>query len=240
MVKIKIAELCVEIDNRYPFLESFCREFAADFEKADISVRVSDEALAAERAANTLGSSDGYLESVCAYRAIAEELPRFGAFVFHASVVALDGQAYAFAAHSGTGKSTHTGLWLEEFGARAVIVNGDKPILRRTDKGFVAYGTPWRGKERRGGNLSAPLAAICFLARGEKNSIAPLDDENAVMRIFDQVVLPKSPAGVAKALELLDALFAAVPIYELHCNISREAAQVAWAGMCKGENNEEK
>ena len=240
MIKIKMADLCVEIDNRYSFLESFCREFTAEFDRADISVRVSDEELAAERASNTLGSSDGYLESICAYRAIAEKLPRFGAFLLHASVVALDGKAYAFAAHSGTGKSTHTGLWLEAFGERAVIVNGDKPIVRLTEQGFVAYGTPWRGKERRGGNISAPLAAICFLERGEKNKIAPFSDASAVMRIFDQVLLPKNPADAAKTLELLDTLFTTVPIYQLHCNISREAALVAHAGMCKGEVYETK
>ena len=235
MIKMKMAGLCVEIDNRYSFLESFCREFAAEFERADISVRVSDEELAAERAVNAFGSSDGYLESICAYRAIAQELPRFGAFVFHASVVALDGKAYAFAAHSGTGKSTHTGLWLEVFGERAMIVNGDKPIVRLTEQGFVAYGTPWRGKERRGGNVSAPLAALCFLERGAKNEIAPLSDASAVMRIFDQVLLPKDPVAAARTLELLDTLFSTVPIYELHCNISNEAALVASAMMCKGE-----
>lgn len=57
-------------------------------------------------------------------------LPMYGGFFLHASAVALDGAAYLFSADSGTGKSTHTGLWMDCFGQeRAQIINDDKPAV---------------------------------------------------------------------------------------------------------------
>ena len=232
MFGIRIAELNVEIDHKYPFVKEFCREFLADFEVPDIRVFVSEAELEEERRIDPYGSSDGYLECICIYRKIALQLPRFDAMVFHASVVACDGEAYAFAAHSGTGKSTHTALWMQVFGEREQIVNGDKPVLRLVDGCWRAYGTPWRGKEKLGGNCSAPLKAICFLERGEVNRIAPLDSEQMIARLFGQVILPKDPEVAELFLTLLDSLVTNTPTYLLHCNMSPEAATVSHYGMC--------
>lgn len=233
MFKIRIAELNVEIHNRYPYVEDFCREFLAEFERPDITVRVTPEEIEQEREQDLYHSDNGYLECICIYRQIALELPRFDAMVFHASVVALDGEAYAFAAASGTGKSTHTALWLRQFGDRAVVVNGDKPIFRCIAGKWFAFGTPWRGKERLGGKISAPLKALCFLERGAQNTIAPLDDGSAVARLFSQVLLPKDLDMADRFLALLDDLIVKTPQYLLHCNMLPEAAIVAHDGMSK-------
>lgn len=233
MFRIRIADLNVEIQNQYPYAEQFCREFLSEFEVPDITVRVTPEEIEEERAQDLYHSDNGYLECICIYRRIALELPKFDAMVFHASVVALDGEGYAFAARSGTGKSTHTALWLRVFGERAVIVNGDKPIFRRIAGKWYAYGTPWRGKERLGGDIRAPLRAICFLERGTENTVKRIDDGAAVARLFSQVLLPKDPAMADRALSLLDHLIGSTPMYLLHCNMQPEAAVVSHDGMCK-------
>ncbi len=238
MFLIRIAQLNIEIQNRYPYAEKFCREFLADFDKPDITVAVTDEELEAERAQDIYNSDDGYIESICIYRKIALVLPRFDAMVFHASVVALDGEAYAFAAHSGTGKSTHTALWLSVFGERAEIVNGDKPIFRLIDGKWQVFGTPWRGKEGLGGNTSAPLKSICFLERDKENKIAPLGDAAAVSRLFSQVLMPNEPEMAEKQLALLDDLISSTPTYLLRCNMLPEAAIVSMRGMSQGEKND--
>ena len=41
--------------------------------------------------------------------------------MLHSSAVVVDGYAYLFSADSGTGKSTHTGLWIEHFKEKAFI-----------------------------------------------------------------------------------------------------------------------
>ena len=75
------------------------------------------------------------------------ELIHHSGFFLHASAVSLDNRAYLFSADSGTGKSTHTGLWLEYFGkGRAFLINDDKPALRKGDSGYLACGTPFSGK----------------------------------------------------------------------------------------------
>lgn len=67
----------------------------------------------------------------------------FGGLMVHSSCVVVDGRAYLFSAPSGTGKSTHTALWLKKLGDRAFILNDDKPAVRYEDGTFYAYGTPW-------------------------------------------------------------------------------------------------
>ena len=235
-MKIRFAELNIELQNRYPHTERMCRDFAADFDVPDLTAAVTDAEIEAEQKAAAEPVPAGYAEFICLYRKLAEQLPRFGAFVFHAAVVVCDGRAYAFAAPSGTGKSTHIALWLSHFGDRAYVLNGDKPVLRLTEKGFEACGTPWCGKERLGVNRTAPLAALCFLDRGTENEIAPLSGEEVVRRLFSQVLVPKEPDTADRFLSLLDRFVTAVPAYLLHCNMKEEAAAVAYAGMNKGEH----
>ncbi len=236
MVKIRIAELNIAIDNRSPYVAERCREYLADFETADITVRVSEDEIRREAAQTTAHFAEGYFEFVCAYRAIAQQLPLFDALVFHAAVIDCDGKAYAFAAPSGTGKSTHIKLWHKAFGERVRVINGDKPIFRLIRGKWYAFGTPWQGKEGWGSNAYAPLSALCFLARAEKNTIKGLTDEEAVTRLFNQVLLPAERHSAECFLTLLDDMITHTPVYLLGCNMDKEAAEVAYIGMNpKGE-----
>ena len=115
--------------------------------------------------------SDAYLETLAVYRKIADYLLSCNTLLFHGSVIAVDGEGYLFTAKSGTGKSTHTRLWREYFGERAVMVNDDKPLLHITDSGMTAYGTPWDGKHRLSTNTAVPLKGICILTRDTTNHI---------------------------------------------------------------------
>lgn len=234
MIKIKLADLIVSIDNRYPFLENQCKDYTVDEGEADISVKVNDEDIAAEKLASGDGFSNGYIESICAYRKICNQLPFYDAFLLHASVVECDGVSYAFAAPSGTGKSTHTRFWLERFGERARIINGDKPILRFVEGKLTVYGTPWCGKEGYNINTSSPFAALCFVNRAEENRIVRADEGKAVAKLFNQILLPSDEEAVTRLFDLLDKMIVNYPVYELYCNVSPEAADVALMGM-KGE-----
>lgn len=175
--------------------------------------------------------SEGLLEETAVYRKIAEKMPDYDTVVFHGSVIAVDGQAYLFTARSGTGKSTHTRLWREYLGDRAVMVNDDKPMLRITDSGVTAYGTPYNGKHRLGTNTAVPLRAICILTRGDKNSIARIGRSDAYDMILQQVYRPKDPLQMIKTLNLVDKLTEKVLLYKLACNMDISAAEVAYNSM---------
>ena len=116
------------------------------------------------------------------------DLIKFNGILLHSSCVVVDGVAYAFSADSGTGKSTHTQLWLKHFGDRAYILNDDKPAIREIDGKIYACGTPWSGKYDYSVPKVVPLAGICFLERSEDNWIKPAETSKAIFNIFSQTI----------------------------------------------------
>ena len=155
-------------------------------------------------------------------------MPFRDTFLFHGSAVAVDGAAYLFTARSGTGKSTHTRLWREMLGDRAVMVNDDKPLIRLTEDGAVVYGTPWNGKHRLGTNISVPLKAVCILERAKQNTIRAITREEAFPMLIQQSYRPLDPAALAKTLSLVDRLSRTVSLYRLGCNMDPEAAELSY------------
>ena len=176
-----------------------------------------------------LSDSDGeYLfTGISFYR----QLLNFNGMMLHASAVVVDEKAYLFSANSGTGKSTHTKLWLEHFGNRAYILNDDKPALRLQDGIWYAYGTPWSGKHDISVNTGVPVAGIAMIERGETNEISLWGGKDAISSVFSQVNHPKDMAFRIKLLELLDRLFADVPIWKLRCNMDPDAMRVSYEAM---------
>lgn len=183
--------------------------------------------------------SDAYLETLAVYRKIADCLLSCDTLLFHGSVIAVDGEGYLFTAKSGTGKSTHTRLWREYFGERAVMVNDDKPLLRITDSGVTAYGTPWDGKHRLSTNTAVPLKGICILARDTTNHIEPVEPHAVYPLIVQQTNRSLSADGMKQTLSLIDRMLNVVPVYRLGCNMDIEAARVAYEGMNRLKKQEE-
>ena len=175
--------------------------------------------------------SDAYLETLAVYRKIADILLSCDTLLFHGSVVAVDGEGYLFTAKSGTGKSTHTRLWREYFGERAIMVNDDKPLLHITGSGVTAYGTPWDGKHRLSTNIAVPLKGICILTRDTVNHIEPVEPHSAYPLIVQQTNRSLIAEGMKKTLTLIDRMLTVLPMYRLGCNMDIEAAKVAYEGM---------
>ena len=94
--------------------------------------------------------------------------------LFHSSVVSYQGKAYMFLGPSGTGKSTHSSLWLKYIEGTA-LVNDDNPVVRVFDDGSIrVYGSPWSGKTPCYRNVSYPLGAIVDLSQAPENRIRRL------------------------------------------------------------------
>jgi len=237
---IRLAGKVVGIRSMYPDLRNMCRDYETDAE-ADFTVTVTPQDIEHERVKSAREAliegrkpvkySDNYLETLAAYRKIALELLNYDTLLFHGSVIAVDGVGYLFTAKSGTGKSTHTRLWRELFGSRAVMINDDKPLLRIADGGVTAYGTPWDGKHRLSTNTSVPLKAVCAISQGETNSIEPAERVSMFPLLCQQSIRPDSPEAMAKTLSLIDAMMRGVALYRLKCNMDPEAARVAYEGM---------
>jgi hypothetical protein len=94
----------------------------------------------------------------------------------HASVIIHENQAVLFLGESGTGKSTHTRLWLDNIpGTR--LLNDDSPILRlhKQTNTLYIYGSPWSGKGKVYRNERYPVAAIVRLQQAPFNRATPLN-----------------------------------------------------------------
>jgi len=155
----------------------------------------------------------------------------FEGLMLHSSVVVVDGKAYLFSADPGTGKSTHTQLWLSLFGDRAFILNDDKPALRLVNGVWYAYGTPWSGKYDISANVGVPIQGIAILTRGQNNEIVPYSGSKAIFDLYSQTSRLRQAQNRIKLLELLDKLMTQVPIWKLKCNMEPEAAVVAYEAM---------
>ena len=228
-----IADLRIDIRNEYPYTTRFCAEYLSKDQTAatDIIATVSAEEFDEEKK-QSQNFPDGYIENICLYRSMCLQLPHFNRMLLHAAILEYDGNAYAFLGRSGTGKSTHTGLWLQAFDD-ANIVNGDKPILKIDDDGVIAYGTPWMGKEGRGCNTKAPLKGLCFLEQAKENSIRRLSPAEVTSKLFLQILLPTDEDATVKTLELADRLIQSVPAWLLKCDISEEAVKCSFEEMTK-------
>lgn len=228
MTYYSIADFIVDIQNRFEYLEKQCAEYSRDGDApADFTIRVTDEDLRQERLSSDAAYSDGYLESICAYRKLCLDLPLHDALLLHGSVIACHGRGIAFLARSGVGKSTHTLLWKKIYGDAVTIVNGDKPIVRFLDGVPYAYGTPWAGKERLQTNTRTPLTDLCIIERGEQNSVTPADPAQYLSALMGQVLHPSEPTRAVGTLELMDALMKHCRLWVIRCNMSDEAARTA-------------
>lgn len=236
----EIAGLRISIQNRYDYTARFCRGWLSPDQTspADLSVSATEEALAEERRLSP-GYSDGYIENICLYRELCLRLPVRNRFLMHAAVLSYGEDGFAFLGRSGTGKTTHTGLWLQYLPGTEII-NGDKPIIRREENAFYACGTPWMGKEGRGKNAEVPLKALCFLEQKTQNSLRRLTPKETSARLFPQLLLPADEENAAATLELADGLISSVPAYLLGCNISENAVRTAFEGMTGRNYHSEK
>ena len=235
MLKISVAGIVFEIEHAYPHIAAQCASYLCDGEPSH-TVRVTPEMILREKQSATGEVSDGYCESLAAYREISRYLARHDALLLHSAVIEVNGRAIAFSARSGTGKSTHIRLWKRVLGDRVRIVNGDKPIIRfRNDGTPIAYGTPWAGKEGWQRNVGVPLQSIVILRRGETDRILPLSKEEAALELLGQILIGETEGEAAASMEMLDRLIASVDLRVLYCTPTEEAARVACRALLENK-----
>ena len=231
MITLNIARLPIGIDNRFDYISELAKDYLTD-EEPIFTVSVSSEEILKEKESSATNHTDGYYESIIAYRKIAEILPEYDAFLFHGSVIAYEGCAFVITANSGVGKTTHTRLWLSEFKESAHVLNGDKPIIRIIDGTAYACGTPWQGKENYGRNEILELSGISFLERGAENVARNISASDAVTRFMSQIYLPKTNLSMlAKTMRLADTVIRGTHLVLLECNMNPEAAHVSLAAL---------
>lgn len=226
----KIADLLTEVPETGGIAPRFTDYLTNEANIPDICIY--DELYNLERWKRLSTERASYMESGTQfYRALLD----FDGMMLHASAVAVDGKAYLFSGRSGIGKSTHTGLWQQILGEKVKLFNDDKPALRHLDGEWYAYGTPWSGKHGININMKVPVAGICFLKRGDQNTIRRLSPIEALPQVLAQTLRKFNDAErLSLMLALVDKLVKEVPMYELYNRPEPEAARLSYETMRLG------
>lgn len=146
----------------------------------------------------------------------------------HASAVRYRDGGVLFLGESGTGKSTHARLWVENI-AGAELLNDDSPFVRAADGTIRVYGSPWSGKTPCYRNESSPVVAIVRLVQSAQNRMQRLRPIEAIGAMIPSV----SPALTCDAdlqeeiCSLLSQAIAHVPLYRLECRPDADAARLS-------------
>ena len=239
---IRIAGHIARISSLFASTRDYCRNYLTeDIPQFHITVTREDlvfeqEALrqeAIEEGIRIRTFTDPFLERTAIQRKIAEFLFDRNILMTHGSTVAVDGKAYLFTAKCGTGKSTHTRLWRQVFGSRAVMVNDDKPFLAVTEEGVLVCGSPWSGKHGLDCNITVPLQGICILERGSENRIRQIAPEEAMPMLLHQSYCPLESDKHARFQRTVGLLAEKTFLWHMQCNVDPDAAEVSHRAMSK-------
>lgn len=146
--------------------------------------------------------------------------------LIHASCIKYQGYAYPFMAVSGTGKSTHTSMWMQNIEG-AELINDDQPIVRIKDDEVMLYGSPWSGKTTCYRNIKAPLGAITFVERAPFNTVEVHTPLEYFIRLMKSTMhVSWNPVLHDNICNNLKYVIEHVPGFVLRCLPNAEAAQV--------------
>ena len=146
--------------------------------------------------------------------------------LLHASVIRHEGAAQLFFGVSGTGKSTHSRLWLENVPGTD-LMNDDNPVIRFTPAGATVYGSPWSGKTLCYRNVQAPVRALVRLEQAPENRIERLTALGAYASVIAAVSTIRWDSAVMDLLvPTVEKAATLIPCFRLGCRPDREAVEV--------------
>ncbi|MBQ8574645.1 MAG: hypothetical protein IJ447_01175 [Clostridia bacterium] len=227
----KIADLKVGFEPKYNLLSERSEKYRCDGEP-DFNIGYTDN-LMEHQLDLYKGISEAEVEYLWMGTAFNVKLLEYNGMFLHSSTVVVDGKAYSFSAPCGTGKSTHTSLWLKLLGDKAFILNDDKAAYRLIDGKYYAYGTPFSGKHDINVNTSAELCGICFIEQAAENSIERMDIDSAVPLLISQTLRPSNVKRTLMLCDFIDELIKNIPVYKLKCNMNIDAAELSYETMKK-------
>jgi len=149
-----------------------------------------------------------------------------GLLEMHSSVVMNQGKGYLFLGKSGTGKSTHSKLWIKHIPGTELL-NDDNPILRLMPDGSArVYGSPWSGKTPCYKAQDVPVGAVVRIRQAPFNQIERLGTIQAYASLMASASGFRPFPGLADGWhKTLEGLTQTVPCYVLDC-LPDEAAAI--------------
>ncbi|MBR7101983.1 MAG: hypothetical protein IKC92_00160 [Tidjanibacter sp.] len=148
--------------------------------------------------------------------------------LIHSSTIVWKERGVMFLGESGTGKSTHTRLWLNHIEG-CYLLNDDGPIIRADLPTPRVYGSPWSGKTQCYNNTSVELAAMVRLRQAPYNRITRQPNVLAFGALLPSSLptLQKRERDLDEICTTLSELLAHTPVYILECLPDEDAAHTS-------------
>lgn len=236
----KLADFIVEFKNPSPDVVDFFKDYISEgTPQASFEISEQEIEFETQKAQNKYTRLNSELTAML--RKFSRWTLDYNAFLLHSALVDVDGVGVAFAARSGTGKTTHIRLWQQLLGERMTIINGDKPIIRffENEQYPIGYGTPWNGKERFGINGKTAVKHFCFIERSDINSCEKIEASQILNQFFGQIYLPKNePIVISKMLNFANKFLKNITVWRIKCNMDISAAETAYNTIFKENTNE--
>lgn len=154
----------------------------------------------------------------------------YGGLVLHCAYAACGGEAILFSAPSGTGKSTQADLWSRYRGAQTI--NGDRALLQKVGGRWCARGWPVCGSSGICENRDLPIRAVVMLSQAPEDRARRLVPMQAFSGLYSEITVNRwNRESHLHAMELLEDLIAAVPVYHLACTMNESAVEALEAAL---------
>ncbi len=152
----------------------------------------------------------------------------YNTLAIHSSCVVHQDKAVLFLGESGTGKSTHTGLWLKHIDGTSLL-NDDSPIIRAEDGKIWVNGSAWSGKTPCYKNERYELKACVRLSQAPHNRMRRLSILEAYGAIHPSCApeFAYDEALYDQVSQTIEQMLRKAPFYHLECLPNRDAAKLS-------------
>lgn len=149
----------------------------------------------------------------------SDYLLKYHRCVYHAVAFLYKNKAYLITAQSGIGKSTQLRNWMKLYGDETKIINGDKPIIEKTEQNEIfVHPSPWKGKEGWGDDTlpPSPLGGIVFLSQAKENTIERMQNWLAAVPLLSRFLFTfESEENIRQACAIESCMLESVPVFHL-------------------------
>lgn len=148
-----------------------------------------------------------------------------GAMILHAALIQTELGGLLFTGPSGIGKSTQADLWNKY--RQAIILNGDRAVIRKINEKWRAYGSPYAGSSGAFVNRGCEITAIVILQQSVVNYIQTVNPVMAFQKLYSQMLTNAwDKEYVNRIVDYIQELIREVPVYLLTCRPDESAVEI--------------
>ncbi len=146
--------------------------------------------------------------------------------IIHSSFIGAGPEGILFAGSKGQGKSTQAELWRRY--KNALIINGDRALVRSDENGFSVFGIPFCGSSKECLNENRKLKAVVFPEKGTENRMERLGEFESFKKIIGCISYTKTdPDAQEKAVAAAERIALGAPCFRLICTPDERAVGIA-------------